>query len=52
MSLNALNDPCTSTNPGEPTVEDVKALYRRAFYGDSDSQGANANIQTEELGVL
>ncbi|MCP5078442.1 MAG: iron-containing alcohol dehydrogenase [Psychromonas sp.] len=52
MSLNALNDPCTLTNPGEPTVEDVKALYRRAFYGDSDSQGANANTQTEQLGVL
>jgi len=35
MSLNALNDPCTLTNPGKPTVADVKALYQQAFFGDA-----------------
>ncbi|QVK18416.1 iron-containing alcohol dehydrogenase [Mycoplasmatota bacterium] len=33
MSKNALADPCTLTNPGNPTVEDVKAIYKAAFYG-------------------
>ncbi len=33
MSVNALADPCTLTNPGNPTVEDVKALYTAAYYG-------------------
>ncbi len=34
MSAHALADPCTVTNPGEPTVEDVKALYTAAYYGN------------------
>ncbi len=34
MSLNALNDPCTYTNPGKPTVEDVKNIYTAAYYGN------------------
>lgn len=33
MSANALADPCTLTNPGEPTVSDVKAIYTSAYYG-------------------
>lgn len=33
MSQNAFDDPCTLTNPGTPTVEDVKEIYRRAYYG-------------------
>ncbi len=33
MSQNAHADPCTWTNPGKPTVEDVRALYEAAFYG-------------------
>lgn len=33
MSANALADPCTLTNPGAPTVEDVKAIYTAAYYG-------------------
>jgi len=33
MSANALADPCTLTNPGKPTVEDVKQLYVAAYYG-------------------
>lgn len=33
MSSNALADPCTLTNPGQPTIEDVKALYIAAYYG-------------------
>ena len=33
MSTNAHADPCTLTNPGKPTVEDVKALYTAAYYG-------------------
>ncbi len=33
MSANALADPCTLTNPGTPTVEDVKAIYTVAYYG-------------------
>jgi alcohol dehydrogenase class IV len=33
MSANALADPCTLTNPGKPTVENVQALYTAAYYG-------------------
>jgi alcohol dehydrogenase class IV len=35
MSTNAHGDPCTLTNPGEPTVADVKAIYEAAYYGRS-----------------
>ncbi len=35
MSANALADPCTLTNPGKPTVADVKAIYTAAYYGTS-----------------
>ena len=35
MSQNAHADPCTWTNPGKPTVSDVKALYEAAFYGEA-----------------
>ncbi|WP_044620313.1 iron-containing alcohol dehydrogenase [Gynuella sunshinyii] len=33
MSENAHADPCTLTNPGKPSVDDVKAIYQAAFYG-------------------
>ncbi|CAH0532221.1 Aldehyde-alcohol dehydrogenase [Vibrio stylophorae] len=33
MSQNAFDDPCTLTNPGTPSVADVKEIYRRAYYG-------------------
>lgn len=33
MSANALADPCSLTNPGDPTVREVKAIYTSAFYG-------------------
>jgi Alcohol dehydrogenase, class IV len=35
MSANAHADPCTLTNPGSPTVADVKAIYSAAYYGKS-----------------
>jgi alcohol dehydrogenase class IV len=35
MSANAHADPCTLTNPGAPTVADVKAIYTAAYYGKS-----------------
>lgn len=35
MSKNAHRDPCTLTNPGEPTVADVKAIYEASYYGRS-----------------
>ncbi|MCG8454098.1 MAG: iron-containing alcohol dehydrogenase [Spirochaetales bacterium] len=35
MSSNAHGDPCTLTNPGTPTVADVKAIYEAAYYGRS-----------------
>jgi len=35
MSANAHADPCTLTNPGTPTVADVKAVYSAAYYGTS-----------------
>jgi alcohol dehydrogenase len=35
MSANAHADPCTLTNPGKPTVADVKAIYTAAYYGKS-----------------
>lgn len=34
MSERAYGDPCTLTNPGKPTVEDVKSLYRKSYYGE------------------
>ncbi|NDL63702.1 iron-containing alcohol dehydrogenase [Acerihabitans arboris] len=34
MSGNAFADPCTLTNPGKPTVADVKSLYQHVYYGD------------------
>ncbi len=33
MSKNAFADPCTLTNPGTPTVADVKMIYESAYYG-------------------
>ncbi|PUU91518.1 iron-containing alcohol dehydrogenase [Halanaerobium congolense] len=33
MSQNALEDPCTLTNPKQPTVEDMKEIYKKSFYG-------------------
>ncbi|MGI5174240.1 iron-containing alcohol dehydrogenase [Treponema sp. OMZ 840] len=33
MSKNAHGDPCTLTNPGKPTPEDVKMIYEAAYYG-------------------
>ena len=33
MSENAHGDPCTLTNPGTPTVADVKQIYTDAYYG-------------------
>ena len=33
MSSNAVDDPCTLTNPNYPSVQDVKGLYTKAFYG-------------------
>ncbi|AZO95808.1 iron-containing alcohol dehydrogenase [Halocella sp. SP3-1] len=34
MSQNALEDPCTLTNPEQPTIEDMKELYKKSFYGE------------------
>jgi len=34
MSANAHADPCTLTNPGNPTVDDVKKIYKQAFFGE------------------
>lgn len=33
MSGNAWEDPCTLTNPGNPTKADVKKLFEAAYYG-------------------
>ena len=33
MSKNAFEDPCTLTNPRISSVEDVKEIYKSAFYG-------------------
>jgi alcohol dehydrogenase class IV len=35
MSQNALDDPCTLTNPKQPNVEDMREIYEKAFYGVS-----------------
>lgn len=34
MSKNALEDPCTLTNPRKPSVEDMKEIYKKSFYGE------------------
>ena len=33
MSKNALEDPCTLTNPKKPNVNDMKELYHKSYYG-------------------
>jgi len=33
MSANAHADPCTLTNPGKPTIADVRRIYESAYYG-------------------
>ncbi|SJZ59425.1 iron-containing alcohol dehydrogenase [Selenihalanaerobacter shriftii] len=33
MPKNSHQDPCTLTNPNEPTIEDMKSLYKEAYYG-------------------
>ncbi len=33
MSKHAFEDPCTLTNPGNPTSDDVKKLFEAAFFG-------------------
>ncbi|MFB4164293.1 iron-containing alcohol dehydrogenase [Alteribacillus sp. JSM 102045] len=33
MAKNAMEDPCTSTNPRETSVEQMKDLYKASFYG-------------------
>ena len=35
MSKNAFEDPCTLTNPRNTSPEDVKKIYKCAFYGNS-----------------
>lgn len=34
MSKNALEDPCTATNPRKPSLEDLKEIYKKAYYGE------------------
>ena len=34
MSKNALEDPCTLTNPKEPNLADMKKIYKDAYYGN------------------
>lgn len=34
MSENALADPCTVTNPGHTSVENIKNLYQQSYYGE------------------
>ena len=33
MSENAFNDQCTVSNPRYPLIEDLKEMYKRAYYG-------------------
>ncbi|CDQ18711.1 iron-containing alcohol dehydrogenase [Halobacillus karajensis] len=33
MAKNAMDDPCTSTNPRETSLEQMKNLYKASFYG-------------------
>ncbi|MGP3777952.1 iron-containing alcohol dehydrogenase [Halanaerobium saccharolyticum] len=33
MSKNALQDPCTLTNPRDPSVADMKEIYQKSFFG-------------------
>ena len=34
MSKNAFEDACTATNPRETSPEDIKKLYKAAYYGE------------------
>lgn len=35
MSKNAFEDPCSLTNPRVPSPEDIKEIYKAAFYGNT-----------------
>ena len=34
MALAAFDDQCTSANPRYPLVDELKELYRKAYYGE------------------
>ncbi len=34
IAQNAMNDPCTGTNPRKPTLEDIKKIYECCFAGE------------------
>lgn len=34
ITQNAMNDPCTGTNPRKPTLEDIKKIYKCCFIGE------------------
>lgn len=52
MSENAFDDQCTGGNPRYPLIEEIKALYLKAYYGaGNDGTGPeepNASMQTDE----
>jgi len=35
MSQHAFDDPCTLTNPGTPSVEDIKEIYSNAYFQET-----------------
>lgn len=35
ITQNAMNDPCTGTNPRKPTLEDIKKIYECCFINES-----------------
>lgn len=35
ITQNAMNDPCTGTNPRKPTLEDIKKIYECCYIGKS-----------------
>jgi acetaldehyde dehydrogenase/alcohol dehydrogenase len=39
MSLAAFDDQCTGANPRYPLVSEIKEMYLKAYYGNSDKRG-------------
>lgn len=51
MSQRALEDPCVLTNPAQPSVDDVKAIYRAAYEGIGACAAARAPNHSREIPI-
>jgi acetaldehyde dehydrogenase/alcohol dehydrogenase len=46
MALDAFDDQCTGANPRYPLIEELKEIYKRAYYGTAKEVKAVAKAAT------